>query len=76
MKELVLDIAKSLVDHPEDVVVEENISDGQVNITIKVAEADIGQIIGKQGRIANSIRTITKATGTKQNQKVFVEILD
>ncbi len=59
MKELVMEIAKSLVDHPEDVKVE-----------------DIGQVIGKQGKIANSIRTIAKAAGTKRDLKVFIEILD
>lgn len=76
MKELVMEIAKSLVDHPEDVKVEEEINEGQANIKISVAESDIGQVIGKQGKIANSIRTIAKAAGTKRDLKVFVEILD
>ena len=46
------------------------------NLKISVAESDIGQVIGKQGKIANSIRTIAKAAGTKRDLKVFIEILD
>ena len=76
MKDLVYNITKKLVDHPNEVKVEEEIVDGQATIEVSVAESDIGQVIGKHGKIANSIRTIAKAAGTKQNLKVFVVIAD
>lgn len=76
MKKLVEEIVKTLVDNPDQVVVEETISEGQAQVKIRVAESDVGQVIGKQGKIVNSIRTIAKAAGTKKDLKVFVEILD
>lgn len=76
MKDLVEDIVKSLVDNPDLVEVSEKVLEGESKIKIKVAQSDIGQVIGRQGRIANSIRTLAKACGTKKNQRVFVEITD
>ncbi|NLY48832.1 MAG: KH domain-containing protein [Clostridiales bacterium] len=75
MKELVEVIAKSLVDHPEEVVVTEEENDKTVTITLKVAPDDMGKVIGKQGRIAKSIRTVVKAAATKDDKKVMVEIM-
>lgn len=75
MKELVKVIATSLVDHPEQVVVTEKETDKQIIVELKVAPEDMGKVIGKQGRIAKSIRTVVKAAATKDDKKVVVEIL-
>ncbi|HHU74168.1 MAG TPA: KH domain-containing protein [Clostridiales bacterium] len=75
MKELVEVIAKSLVDHPEEVVVTEKETDKSIVVELKVASEDMGKVIGKQGRIAKSIRTVVKAAATKDDKKVIVEIL-
>ncbi len=75
MKELVEIIAKSLVDHPEDVVVTETDEDGLLTLSLTVAPDDMGKVIGKQGRIAKSIRTVVKAAASKGDKKVIVDIL-
>ncbi|NLL00783.1 MAG: KH domain-containing protein [Clostridiales bacterium] len=75
MKELVEVIAKSLVDHPDEVVVTERKTDRSITILLKVASDDMGKVIGKQGRIAKSIRTVVKAAATKDDKKVVVEIM-
>lgn len=75
MKELVKVIAMSLVDHPEEVVVTETETDKAIIVELKVASEDMGKVIGKQGRIAKSIRTVVKAAATKDEKKVIVEIL-
>jgi predicted RNA-binding protein YlqC (UPF0109 family) len=75
MKELVEVIAKSLVDHPDEVVVTENETDKAIVVELKVAADDMGKVIGKQGRIAKSIRTVVKAAATKDDKKVVVEIV-
>lgn len=75
MVELVEAIAKSLVDHPEAVEVKE-VEGKAVNvIELRVSPDDMGKVIGKQGRIAKAIRTVVKASATKANKKVAVEIL-
>ncbi len=74
MKELVEVIAKALVDHPEDVVVNERREDGQTVIELRVAQADMGKVIGKQGRIAKAIRAVVKAASTKTDERVIVDI--
>ena len=76
MKELVEVIAKSLVDHPEDVRVEEKQQGREVELDLHVAEDDMGKVIGRHGRIAKEIRTLMKAAGNRQNKKVTVEIVD
>ncbi|MDD4113823.1 MAG: KH domain-containing protein [Herbinix sp.] len=75
MKELVEVIAKSLVDHPDEVVVTERETDKSITVLLKVASDDMGKVIGKQGRIAKSIRTVVKAAATKDDKKVIVEIM-
>ncbi len=75
MKELVEIIAKSLVDHPDEVVVTEKETEKAIVVELKVASEDMGKVIGKQGRIAKSIRTVVKAAATKDDKKVVVEIL-
>ncbi len=75
MKELVETIAKALVDHPEEVVVTEEDTEKAIVVSLKVAESDMGKVIGKQGRIAKSIRTVVKAASAKDDKKVVVDIL-
>ena len=74
MKEVVEISAKALVDHPEDVVVDEKQEDRMTLIELHVASDDMGKVIGKQGRIAKAIRTVAKAAGTRENKKVKVDI--
>ncbi|MBQ3784061.1 MAG: KH domain-containing protein [Lachnospiraceae bacterium] len=74
MKELVKVIAQALVDDPSAVVVEETTNEDEVVIRLSVAEDDMGKVIGKQGRIAKAIRTVTKAAASKEDKKVSVEI--
>ena len=76
MKELVEVIAKSLVDHPEDVRVEEKQQDRQVTLELHVDEDDMGKGIGRQGRIAKAMRTVVKAAATRENKKVSVDIIE
>ena len=76
MKELVEVIAKSLVDHPEDVRVEEEQEDRQVTLELRVDEDDMGKVIGRQGRIAKAMRTVVKAAATRENKKVSVDIIE
>ena len=68
-------IAKALVEHPEEVIVTETEDDGTVVIELKVAESDMGKVIGKQGRIAKAIRSVVKAASTKTNKKTVVNII-
>ncbi|GAA4653389.1 KH domain-containing protein [Anaerocolumna aminovalerica] len=75
MKELVEVIATSLVDYPEKVVVTEKETEKAIIVELRVAPEDMGKVIGKQGRIAKSIRTVVKAAATKDDKKVVVEIL-
>lgn len=75
MGELVEFIAKSLVDNPDEVEVKEVENNQSIIIEVKVAPEDMGRIIGKQGRIAKAIRTVTKAAAIKESKKVVVEII-
>jgi predicted RNA-binding protein YlqC (UPF0109 family) len=75
MKELVEYIAKSLVDSPEEVNINEIEGENSVILELRVAAEDMGKVIGKQGKIAKSIRTLTKATATKKGKRVAVEIM-
>ena len=74
MKKLVEVIAKSLVDSPDEVVVTEVEKENSFVIELKVAPADMGKVIGKQGRIAKAIRSVVKAAASKEDKKVIVEI--
>ncbi len=75
MKELVEVIAKSLVDHPEEVVVTEKESRKAIVVELRVAPSDMGKVIGKQGRIAQAIRAVVKAAASRDDKKVIVDIL-
>lgn len=75
MKELVEIIAKALVEKPEEVSVNELIDVDAVILELKVAQEDMGKVIGKQGRIAKAIRTVVKAASLKNDKKVVVKIV-
>lgn len=75
MKDLVELLTKALVDNPEDVDIKETIGESIIILEIKVGQDDIGKVIGKEGRIANAIRTVVKAAAAKQGKKVTVEII-
>ncbi len=75
MKEIVEIIAKSLVDHPGEVVVEEKSDGSAIVYELHVAQEDMGKVIGKQGRIAKAIRTVVKAAATREKKRVTVEII-
>lgn len=77
MKELVEVIAKALVDKPNEVFVKETQGEDAdtVVLELKVAPDDMGKIIGKQGRIAKALRTVVKASATKDGKKVNIEII-
>ena len=74
MKESVEVIAKALVDNPDEVVVSETENDKVIVVDLKVAQSDMGKVIGKSGRIAKSIRTVVSAASAKSDKKVIVEI--
>ena len=76
MKELIESIAKSLVDNPNEVHVNEIQGEQSIILELKVAPADMGKVIGKQGRIAKAIRTVVKAAAMRENKNVVVEIID
>lgn len=75
MKELVEVIAKSLVDYPDQVVVTETETEKAIVLELRVAQSDMGKVIGKQGRIAKAIRSVVKAAASKEEKKVIVEIM-
>lgn len=75
MKELVEVIAKALVDNPDEVVVTERQDEQTTVVELRVAQPDMGKVIGKQGRIAKAIRSVVKAAASKEEKKVVVEIV-
>jgi predicted RNA-binding protein YlqC (UPF0109 family) len=76
MKDLLEYLAKALVDNPDDVHIEVIEGERSVILQLKVNQEDIGKVIGKQGRIAQALRTLVKAAATKQGKNAIVEILD
>ena len=76
MGSLVEVIAKALVTRPEEVSVTEETNGREIVVKLKVADEDIGKVIGKSGRIAKAIRTVVKAAAIKQNVRVSVEIVE
>jgi hypothetical protein len=74
LKELLEYLAKSLVDHPEDVHVVATETDTTVILELSVAHEDIGKVIGKQGRIARALRTVVRAAAVKNGKRALVEI--
>ena len=76
MKELLLYMAKSLVDDPDAVTVTETVDEDGKVLELRVAPGDMGKVIGRQGRIAKEIRTIVKTVAQRTGEKVTVEIVD
>lgn len=76
VKTLVEEIAKALVDSPEGVAVNEVAGEHATVFELRVADGDLGKVIGKQGRTARSIRTLLGAVGTKLNRRFSLEILE
>ncbi len=75
-KELVEYVAKALVDNPEQVQVEAAESGGTTTLRLKVAQTDLGRVIGKQGRTARAVRTLLHAAASRTKQRVVLEILE
>ena len=75
MKELVEVIAKALVDHPEEVSVNEKKEGRTTVLELHVTDGDMGKVIGKQGRIAKALRSVVKAAAARENKKVVVDIV-
>ncbi len=76
IKELIEEIAKALVDHPEQVVVAEVEGEQTTVLELRVAQTDLGKVIGKQGRTARAIRTLLGAAGMKLRKRFVLEILE
>ena len=76
MKDLIEFLARSLVDNPDDVRVEEEQAEGRVVLRLYVAEGDMGKVIGKQGRIANAMRDLLKVAAARQGTRASLEIGD
>ena len=77
MKELLETMVKELVDSPDDVeITEENEDDKTVIFKLKVAESDLGKVIGKKGRTANALRVVMRAASAKRGKSSIVKILD
>ena len=76
MKDLIKQIAQALVDHPEQVEVQEIAGNQTSVLELKVAKDDLGKVIGKQGRTARSMRTILSAASTKVNKRTVLEIIE
>ena len=75
MKEFLIDIAKAIVDNPEEVRVNERDDGNVLHLELSVAPEDMGKVIGKGGRIAKAIRTLMKASSTKNDKHVVVDII-
>ena len=75
MRELVEVIVKALVDHPESVNVTETEQENSILVEVRVADGDMGKVIGKQGRIAKAIRSLVKAASSREDKKVIVDIV-
>ena len=76
MKQVLETIIKNIVENVEAVSINEKEEADKIVFEVKVSDSDMGRVIGKQGKIANSIRTVMKALGTKEHKKVCVEFLD
>ena len=76
MKDLLTYIAQNLVEHPQAVDVQETETDGNVVLELRVDPSDMGKVIGRQGRIAQEIRTLMRSVAQRQGKKVSVEIMD
>ncbi len=76
MKELLTYLIQNLVDHPEEVSVTERASGSETVFEVRVADGDMGKVIGRQGRIIKEVRVLMKAVAQRKGKKVSVEVLD
>ena len=76
MKELLTYVARNLVDHPDQVSVSQFEDNGETVLELRVAPEDMGKVIGRQGRIANEIRTLIRSVAQRSGKRVSVEIVD
>lgn len=76
MKEILELIITNLVDNKEQVSIEENVTEKSIDFKVKVSNEDMGKVIGKQGKVAKSIRTVMKSISAKENKKVSIEFED
>ncbi len=76
MKQVLTDLARSIVNKPECVVVTERDDGDTVYLKLMVDENDLGKVIGKQGRIAKAVRTVVRAVANRENKRVIVDILE
>ena len=76
MKEFVLYIARSLVDHPDEVRVDETLNGQELNLELRVAKDDVGKVIGRQGRMARGIRAVLAAAAARSGQRIHLDITE
>lgn len=76
MKELLTYMIQNLVDHPDEVSVTERETGGETVFEVRVADGDMGKVIGRQGRIIKEVRVLMKAVAQRKGKKVSVEVLD
>ena len=76
MKEILKVVIDNLVDDKNSVSIEEKADDNEIKYEVKVADNDIGRVIGRKGKIAQSIRTVMKAIAAKENKKINIEFID
>lgn len=75
MKQMLIDLVQAIVDYPEEVSVNERINGDTVVLELTVAKRDMGRVIGREGKIAKSIRTVMRAQAARENKRVIVDIL-
>ena len=76
VKEMLAYIVENLVEHPEEIVIEQVQNPDTGVVQLKVAPSDLGKVIGRQGRIAKEIRVLVKNAGMRENKRILVDILD
>lgn len=76
MKDLIEYIAKSLVDHPEEVEVTQSGSGSRIRLELKVHADDMGRVIGKSGRVANAVRTLLRVAAEREGKQVTLDVLE
>jgi len=76
MKELLIYIAQNLVDNPDEVTVMERETDSETVFELRVAQSDMGKVIGRQGRIAKEIRALMRSVAQRQGKRISVDIVD
>ena len=76
MKQILETIIKNIVENQEAVSINEKEEADKITFEVKVDESDMGRVIGRQGKVANSIRTLMKALGSREKKKVSIEFLD